>query len=122
MKLGVREVDQLVRNAVERHPNRRNPTKGGTCLYTSRYGRYHCIVGQVLEDAGIGAPSYSVRGTIDELEQVEHLTEEAVDYLKNIQTIFDGDDGSKETLDPRRWATALRLFDKIHRGSDNGTI
>lgn len=113
---------ELVRNAVERFPNRINPREtqgvGDVCLYTGNRGT-HCIAGQVLADLGLPLPdpnsiANSSALTDDDVLGPDHpFTEDALSYLRSAQYIFDGGPiAHHKKTSTRRWSAALNLLEK----------
>ena len=120
------KAKEMVRSAVERYPNRVNPTEGGrnplSCLYTSRNGKSHCIAGQVFADAGVAMPPPDAGSVIDLPDKYPDLrasfTEDAWEYLYNAQCIFDGGhvhgvEPPRVHVAPRKWKTALKMLEAL---------
>lgn len=114
--LSMAKAKQLVRDAVERHPNRKNPMSGATCVYTCPNDpELHCIAGQVLVDAGIPLPSHDKKalpqnidgvGSSDrtgwELVDKGYMTYETLFFLGQVQNFFD-----RATWRRQPWSMAL---------------
>lgn len=116
------KAKELVRDAVERFPNRSNPRERGwrdVCLYTGPGGA-HCIAGQVLADLGLPLPdpnnliANTSTFTVDDMLGSDHpFTDDAIDYIRAAQYVFDGGAiGYRPKTRTRRWSTALRLLEK----------
>src|SRR5262245_22697816 len=128
-KIGVKQLMQLVEQAVQANPNRTNPIDRGVCVYTNRRGTSHCIAGQVFEDAGLGAPDVTVLGVIYDIPDKKYrraFTPAAWNLLDQVQAIFDGNSISlgsypytevvPPSRNPRRWSVAMKLLDeKFHQ-------
>lgn len=117
----------LIRTAVSKHPNRRNPKDDGLCRYTSKGGHAHCIAGQVMKDVGIKPPAFDVVCGFDALVEDdgdgpedwdsapvrEKFSSEAVELIARAQGIFDEGtyDGDTEDRRPQLWADALSALE-----------
>lgn len=111
-KLSLPKAKQLVLEAVEAHPNRRNPTTGNnsSCIYDD--GKNHrCIVGEVLYLAGLRVPEAragSIRGLYQRRSHYHTaMSERTANWLGRIQGSFDGlreSDGR-----PFTWRKALNV-------------
>ena len=82
------QTKALVKAAVERTPNRRNP-KGEfqNCEYTSKGGRAHCIAGQAMKDVGIDPPAYGHTTPFGELWHESALNRDTRDALRDMFTL-----------------------------------
>ena len=114
---------ELVRDAVGRFPNRINPrtSEGGwndVCLYTGPRDT-HCIAGQVMADLGLKLPEVDSINNSSSLSDdgvlpPDHpFTEDALNYMRAAQYVFDGGPlAHYPKTKNRRWAPALRLLEK----------
>lgn len=117
------QVKGMIRDAVKRYPNRINPRQssqwGGqsVCLYTGKNGT-HCIAGQVLADLGASLPEYdSINNSeafgIDTLPDSIPMEQDALDYVRAAQYVFDGGPIARfPKTEQRRWSSALSLLEK----------
>lgn len=112
MTIGLEDARRLVVAAVENAPKgKRNATDGSLCVYDNGKGE-HCIVGQVLVDAGLDLPEHNEAfcGAGYAYAERGQLTQSAVDFLYLCQTEFDRDaSGLSPTSEspPRTWRQAL---------------
>lgn len=121
-------AQQALVRAVEASPKgKRNPTSGRTCVYDDGKGN-HCIVGQVLKDAGLELPAANAafcEVSYGYLERGE-ITQLAADFLFDCQGVFDGpaeeNINSTKVPQPRTWRQALAVcrergyLDPAYRG------
>lgn len=113
---------QLVREALERTPDRINPHevrdsgyyKRTVCLYTDPTdGTLHCIAGQVLADAGITPPAPGAIAGFDSMWSTgfddvsdyypplfDKFSQEAAEFLTRVQRVADGEGWDEEILPP----------------------
>lgn len=119
------KAKQLVRDAVARHPNRRNPQSDGGCVYTSVTGKSHCIAGQVFADLNLDVPGPEIECGLSELPSLygdygdlpTRFTNAAWEYLCKAQYVFDGGRIKEASpvlhgASPRRWSQALSLLEE----------
>lgn len=85
-----------------------NPMEGIRCLYTSADGTRHCIIGQVLEDLGIGAPSALETLGAAFLTQVE-WEDGLTGLVSDMQWFADGNKGD-EPPEPRPWKEVIAHY------------
>lgn len=126
----VEDVKAAVKAAVDRYPNRRNPTEPGStkCINTGVSGKCHCIAAQVLVDFGYEVTKYgedfndsAIEGTLVHLDLTPKFTRAAADYLAEVQGVFDDRHngrapGRRISQTPRKWASCFR--DLLQREKD----
>ena len=120
-EITLEKAKELVRDAVKRFPNRTNPRQkqgvGGVCLYTGPRNT-HCIAGQVLADLHLPLPDIGGYGNSsafgDEILGANHpFTEDAINYIRAAQYVFDGGPiAHHQKNEKRRWSAALNLLEK----------
>lgn len=114
------EVQAVLKAAVERKPNNRNPYSHaeGSCLNTGKQGN-HCIAAQVLVDLGYEVPAYGdeengygFRNLLDFYEigrdKFDAKTEA---YLSRAQGIFD-EETSYGNSQRRQWKTCYNRLNR----------
>lgn len=116
MTIDLIEAQDILWRAVMNSPKgHRNPTDGEMCLYTSEDNPdHHCIVGQVLADAGLEVPpDHTETGGFGSLSSpyVERgeLTQLAADFLADCQRVFDWGGGEVCAGDTPTWRQALEI-------------
>lgn len=96
------ETYEMVVRVIDDHPDAINPSHENEnrhyCLYTKRHNDEsqaapHCLVGQLLKDAGLSVPDSSVLMRADEVDVViENFDLHAVGFLSAVQSLADARD------------------------------
>jgi hypothetical protein len=120
-QITLEKAKELIADAVKRFPNRINPRSATSwdeaCLYTGPRDT-HCIAGQVMADLDLPLPPIDSLGNSssfsDEILGPDHpFTEDAINYLRVAQYVFDGGPIAHfPKTKSRRWSAALNLLNK----------
>lgn len=119
--LTLEKARQSVLAAVKNAPRgKRNPTDSADafCVYDDGNG-CHCIAGQVLADNGLPLPETNngFRQDVVDLERTGQIASEAVEFLGDIQTVFDERDAGDYKL--LTWRQSLAEAKSIGLFTDN---